>query len=375
MLPENDRPGCCSLHVAAAGDAAAAATIAEVRPPSAARCALPPILNTSRLKLQLEDHQEEAAEALQQQADCMAARLEAAATAAAEHTVQRWAAEALPPLLQPMQEAVAATADLAASLAAEVAGLAGRVGQLADRCSQLEAAHANHEQRLCHAEECSLEASGGGGPASLQQLEALGQHVQSLQEGHALLDEAMQGLRQQAATAAHQAAAAVQQAAAVAASPQPPTSWQSFPAAALSPEMEAAAAELPSLQRQVAALADQQAQQAGSAEVLQSGECGLEVAARRDWGLHARRRWRMAAPWPPPQHRSCAVTSHLALALCSSPSMPLLRSLPTRPQSLPMWRRWHGTRVRWTGTSEACAPSATTQRRRCCSPAPRSARL
>ncbi len=230
-----------------------------------------------RLRLQLEDQQAEAAEAAQQQADAAAARLEAAAAAAAEQAVQRWATEALPPLLQPMQEAVAATADLASSVAAEVAGLAGKLGQLADRCGRLEAAHANHEQRLSNVEGSTLAASAGGGPASLQQLEALGQQVHSLQAGHARLDEAVQGLKQQAAAAAQQAAAAAQQAAAAAASPLP--SRQSLAAAGLSPGWEAAsaaAAELPSLRRQLATLADQQAQQAGMADVLQSGKlsCG-----------------------------------------------------------------------------------------------------
>lgn len=230
-------------------------------------------LHARRLTLRLEDQQAEAAETLQQQRDSAAARLEAAAAAAAEQAVQRWASEALPPLLQPMQEAVAATADLAASVAAEVAGLAGRVGQLADRCGGLEAAHANQEQRLCRVEERSMAATAGGGPASVRQLEALGQQVHSLQAGHARLDEAVQGLRQQTAAAAQQAAAAAQQAAA-AATPQRTASRQGMAAAGPSPELDAAfatAAELPSLRRQLTALVDQQAQQAGTAEVLQSG--------------------------------------------------------------------------------------------------------
>lgn len=226
----------------------------------------PGCLHACRLTLRLEDQEAEAAEALQQQLDSAAARLEAAAAAAAEQAVQRWASEALPPLLQPMQEAVAATADLAASVAAEVAGLAGKAGQLAE-------AHANQEQRLCRAEERSMAANSGGGPASVRQLEALGEQVHSLQAGHARLDEAMQGLRQQTAAAAQQAAAAAQQAAA-AATPQRTASRQGVAAAGPSPELDAAfatAAELPSLRRQLAVLADQQAQQAGTSEVLQSG--------------------------------------------------------------------------------------------------------
>lgn len=183
----------------------------------------------------------------------MAARLDSAA----EQAVQRWAAEVLPQLLQPMHEAVAATADLAASVAAEVACLAEKAGQLADRCGCLKAAHGNHEQRLCHAESCAMASSAGGGPASIQQLETLAGQVQSLQAGHARLDETLQALRQQQS---------------VAASLQPPSSQQSLEGAL--GDLQAAsiaAAELPSMRRQLAALADQQVQQAGTAEVLQSG--------------------------------------------------------------------------------------------------------
>lgn len=355
---------------AAIGDATAIALLLRYdhanQPPALLCC---PSSTPPRLKLQLEDQQGEAAEALRQQADSMAARLEAAATAAAEQAVQRWAAEALPPLLQPMQEAVAATADLAASVAAEVAGLAGKVGQLADRCGQLEAAHANHEQRLGLAEECSLEASAGSGPASLQQLEALGQQVQSLQEGHARLDEAVQGLRQQAAAAAHQAAAAAQQAAAVAASPQPPTSWQSFPTAALSPEMEAAAAELPSLRRQVAALADQQAQQAGSAEVLQSGERGLMVVARRQSGctLATAGAWLLpdhhlntgVVPWQVTWHWHCAaLTPDAAAALPPHPPTEFTDVAALARHTRALDRDVRGLRAKCQHTEEALLQSS-----------------
>lgn len=207
------------------------------------------------MRLQLEGQQAEAAEAVQQQ-------VEATAAAAAEQAVQRWAADALPQLLQPMQEAVAATAELASSVGAEVGGLAASVEQLAERASQLEEAHGNHEQRLGLAEAAGMSCGGStDGGASAAQLERLQQQVHALQAGHSRLDAALQGLRHNVGAAA-----------AAAATPSPLRAASSWGATQQQQELSG---PLPDLQSQLAAVADQQAQQARTTDdIVQSGAPG-----------------------------------------------------------------------------------------------------
>lgn len=202
-----------------------------------------------RLRQQLEDREAD----LEQQVERAVARQLGAAEqrwqqqlmpAAAERGVQRWVADALPQLLQPMQDAVAATAELAAGIAADVVEVAREVEQLA-------AAHRNHEQRLCRYEEGAMQASDAAADASASAaaVEQLRQQVRSLQMGHAQLDEGLQQLRQeQAAEAAH-------------------GDWQ------YRQQSEAAMPQLPAVQQRLAAVVDQQAAQAKTTEhLVSSGE-------------------------------------------------------------------------------------------------------
>lgn len=208
----------------------------------------------ARLRLQLEDRQAEAADAAAQRLEAAVARqLQAALPAAAEQAVARWAAEALPPLLQPMQEAVAATAELASTVAAEAGSIVGDVKQLAERCSCLEAAQQQHERRLRDAESSS---GGGGGTAvaaAAEALDALQEQVHALQAGHSRLDEAVSGLRHQQAAAA--------------------AAGTSYSQRRQQQQDEAVGQELGVLREQVAAVAEQQAQAAKTTEnLVHSGE-------------------------------------------------------------------------------------------------------
>jgi hypothetical protein len=190
------------------------------------------------------------------------ALLPAAVEAAVGAAVQRWADEALPRLLQPVQEAVAAVTELSAGLAADVAGLAGRVEDLFERCRRAAAADSNHEERLCRLEEAGMQApppSDGCG-----ELEQLQQQVQGLQRGHAQLSEGLQGLLQGQVVAA---AAAAEQ----------PWPLQASPHSQLATQQRGnAAADLTAVEEQLAAVAEQQAQQARTTEQLvSSGETGV----------------------------------------------------------------------------------------------------
>lgn len=249
------------------------------------------------------------------------ARVEGGAAAAAQAAVQRWAAEALPPLLQPMQEAVGATAELASSVAAEAGGLAASLQQLAERAGCLEAAHENHEQRLGLAEARAM-SGGSAGADSAAQLERLAQQVHALQAGHSQLDEAVQGLRHRAARAAG--------------TPSPlratASSWapQQQPDLPDLQSLSLAAAELPAVQQQLAAVADQQAQQARTTdEVVQSGAPGAEMRGSRElyrggaWVVHDsflcfQCQVMPAAAAPPTTCTSCPLASCCPLAAAAA---------------------------------------------------------
>lgn len=180
---------------------------------------------------------------------------------AAEVAVQRWSSQALPPLLAPMQEAVAATAELAASVATEAAGLSGDLRQLAERCGQQEEALSGLQQRVCDAEGC-----GQPGAAA------------------ALLDEQLRQ-RQQADLEEVQ---------------------RDVEALSL------AACELPGLQQQLAAVAEQQAQHAATTDgVVQSGA--------PDSRLHSHACHASAAPAHPLHARTPCSSSSSCLGLWTAP--------------------------------------------------------
>lgn len=206
--------------------------------------------------------------AVQQQVEAEVSRQLAAAQ-------QRWAAQSLPPLLQPLQEAVGATAELAAQVATEVGGLAARMKHLARQCEHTEAAHANHEERVCRLEDGSLAGGGeSGGAVAAQQAQQAGQlqqlqhAVRSLQEGHCRLEVTVQQAQQDAQQAQQEAQQAQQQAQQVQARQQK----QKKLAQPWGPEelecLVAAAAELPAVHEGLAAVAAQQAQGARTTEEL-----------------------------------------------------------------------------------------------------------
>lgn len=252
----------------------------------------------ARLRLQLDDRQAEAAELAAAQVEAAVARhleaaLPAAAAAAAERAVARWAAEALPPLLQPMQEAVAATAELAASMASEAGSIAGNVAHLAKRCDQLELTEEVQEQRLR-----AVEGSSGGGntgratSVTAGALAVLQEQVYSLQAGHSQLDEAVQGMRQQAAGASGGASQRQQE--------------------EQEEQQEALGEELKGVRQQLAAVADQQAQQAASNEsVVQSS--ALEFCWVGLWAM-------LGGPCPPTSCKPSQKRTGAALWIASHPT-------------------------------------------------------
>lgn len=215
---------------------------------------------------------EAATSALQQQVEEAVARQLAVAQ-------PRWAAEALPPLLHPLQDAVEATAELAAQVAADAASLAGQVQQLAQRCQRGEAAHSNHEQRLCLLEQAGMGGSSGGGSRSCvppEQVQQLQQAVHSLQLGHSRLDESLQQVRQQQQEEQEGRRQQQQREQEQQRRQQGPSPAQLLHQAGIAASelhlLAAAAAELPALQQALAAVAEQQAQQARTTEELvQSG--------------------------------------------------------------------------------------------------------
>jgi hypothetical protein len=252
--------------------------------------------------------------------------------------VQRWADEALPRLLQPVQEAVAAVTELSAGLAADVAGLAGRVEDLFERCRRAAAADSNHEERLCRLEEAGMQApppSDGCG-----ELEQLQQQVQGLQRGHAQLSEGLQGLLQGQVVAA---AAAAEQ----------PWPLQASPHSQLATQQRGnAAADLTAVEEQLAAVAEQQAQQARTTEQLVSSVTTDVMALARHTKALDREVGRaaqqadpcccaQAAGWPPAGCTSSCARERiaeppwqqaLARTVTVPPALPQVRSLRREAQ-------------------------------------------
>lgn len=203
---------------------------------------------------------------------------------AAAQAVQQWAADELPlllppllpPLVQPVQEAAL---DLAASVAtdaaaavfdkraeaivADVAALAGQVQQLDERSCKAAEADRNHEQRLCLLEGSGMQAAAATTSAAVEQVQ---QGLRSLQRGHARLDEGLQQLRQEQARAAADAADLRQQC--TCSSKQHHQQQLSPQAQQHQEQQQEQLQDVDAVRQQVVALADQQTQQAKTAEQL-----------------------------------------------------------------------------------------------------------